>query len=205
MRARVKGASSFEWKIFESTRRRNADQVAHSLGLPALLRRFFLELVLHGLGLIATTGGSNGLARYASAGRGGGGGSLKYASSSPKRSSSLTYALGLEYDVFLSAEPVGQLGYAQDEYGLVKVVDAIEELKLLRCEDALDEKLIGLLIGDDAGEDEGEEFRDVVDVMDDIFAGRSLRRKVRGVAGKFCSIEIVASSAYVHSKDASLE
>lgn len=134
--------------------------------------------MLHGLGLMLTTGGRSGLAKYASAGRGGGGGSLKYASSSPNRSSSLTYALAFEYDVFLSAEPDGQLGYAQDEYGFAKVVVvAIEKDPL--CEDALDEKLIGRLMGDDAGELASEELRDDVDVMDDIFGCRCVRTKVR--------------------------
>lgn len=103
------------------------------------------------------------MARYASAGRGGGGGSLRYASSSPKRSSSLTYALGVAFDEFLNAEPVGQLGYAQDGYGLAKLVEAIDELKLPCCEDTL-EMLMDRLMAEEAGELGGDEPCDDVDV-----------------------------------------
>lgn len=48
-------------------------------------------------------------------------------------------------DDFRNADPDGQLGYAQVEYGFesVVVVEELVELKLLRCDDALEEKLIG--------------------------------------------------------------
>lgn len=53
-------------------------------------------------------------------------------------------------DDFRNADPDGQLGYAQVEYGFESVVEELLELKLLRCDDALEEKLIGR--GDAAGE-----------------------------------------------------
>lgn len=55
-------------------------------------------------------------------------------------------------DDFRNADPDGQLGYAQVEYGFesVVVVEELVELKLLRCDEALEEKLIGR--GDVPGE-----------------------------------------------------
>lgn len=78
--------------------------------------------------LVIVTGGRRGCATarcHAAASRGGGGGSSKYAtSSSPNRSSSLTYELGRRKPSFVSAEPLCQLGDAQDAY--CEVYDVVE-------------------------------------------------------------------------------
>lgn len=111
---------------------------------------FFLVCVLHALGLKLATGGSKGRAIQTSADRGGGGGSLRYASSSlPNRSSSLTKALGFpEFEA-------GHIEYPQVEYGSATV--AIE-LQLSRREDEHDADrviAIGRLVNDPDGEVDG--------------------------------------------------
>lgn len=72
--------------------------------------------------------------------------------------------MGVPCVVLRNDDPDGQLGYAQVEYGFDAVV--LVELKLDRCDDVDDEKLIGRLDGVDS-EQVGVELRLDVDLNDD--------------------------------------
>jgi len=117
-----------------------------------------------------TTGGKSGCAIQHSAGRGGGGGSLRYgASSLPNRSSSLTYALGRPLLVRRYAHVENRSRWHRSRW-------LFSELKLSGRVDR-GTMSTGRLIGDEDGDDDGEVDGvgwkvDGYDILNLSFAGR---------------------------------